>query len=375
VTKDSANEISPSPPTCQFSSSPFNAPHRRISVISPRKLVVENFPNRLSDCREKDDCFSLHLNGDDCCNNQIGDCEENESTSVHDFDRDCPAVVTSSHGRRRTSISISPGGYVHHADLNFPVPNFRGPRSPQLTIDVHSPVINEPGSAQNKVRIIEAFLSIVAWDLLSGCFHNFPPSYVDIPSSQANSQHVWSPGAEEEEEQANNVPPNAFLSAVKGALHGPMRRRSFKESESSGTESDPRKVKFCHTDTWEYLDEHSSMELDVLLNEEDSSISEGSIRELNDVDGLSRMLSWRSIVESPAEYASESCLDRNIWPERFKSFPFGMTTPVPLSLGGSCDVDEEDDEAFRNYEKSLQRDEVLLRKQLEIKLIRAARQA
>lgn len=162
VTKDSANEISPSPPTCQFSSSPFNAPHRRISVISPRKLVVENFPNRLSDCREKDDCFSLQLNGDDCCNNQIGDCEENESTSVHDFDRDCPAVVTSSHGRRRTSISISPGGYVHHADLNFPVPNFRGPRSPQLTIDVHSPVINEPGSAQNKVRIIEAFLSIVA---------------------------------------------------------------------------------------------------------------------------------------------------------------------------------------------------------------------
>lgn len=186
---------------------------------------------------------------------------------------------------------------------------------------------------------------------------------------------MWSPGGRQEGVEANSVLPNsnAFLSAVKGALHGPVRRRSFKEPESSGTESDPRRVQFCHTDTWEYLDEHSSMDLDVLLIEEDSCVSEGSIRDLNDVDGLSRMLSWRSIVESPAEYVAENCLDRNIWPERYKSFPFGISTPVPLSLGGSCDVDEEDDEAFRSYEKSLQRDDVLLRKQLEIKLVRATR--
>ena len=169
---------------------------------------------------------------------------------------------------------------------------------------------------------------------------------------------------------------SGIMSPVRGSLHGPVRRKSFKESDGSGTESDPRKVQFCHTDTWEYLEEHSSMDLDVLVNEDESSISDESLRDLNDVDGLSRMLSWRSIVESPAEYVrSESCMDRNVWPERFKSFPFGITTPVPLSLGGSCDVDEEDDEAFRSYEKSLQRDEVLLRKQLEIKLVRAARQA
>jgi hypothetical protein len=189
------------------------------------------------------------------------------------------------------------------------------------------------------------------------------------------ANHVWSPEGRQEGAETTNVLPNtdAFLSAVKGALHDPVRRRSFKEPEGGGTESDPRKVQFCHTDTWEYLDEHSSMELDVLLNEEDSSVSDGSIRDLNDVDGLSRMLSWRSIAESPAEYVAESCLDRNIWPERYKSFPFGISTPVPLSLGGSCDVDEEDDEAFRSYEKSLQRDDVLLRKQLEIKLVRATR--
>jgi hypothetical protein len=157
--KDPANEISPSPPSCQFSSSPFNAPHRRISVNSPRKLVVENFPNRLSDCREKDDHISLKLDGYDSNINHIGDCEENESSSVHEYDQECPVVESSSHGRRR--VPVSPGSYVHNADSMFPVPNFRGPTSPQLRIDVHSPITNDSGSAQKKVRIFKAFLTII----------------------------------------------------------------------------------------------------------------------------------------------------------------------------------------------------------------------
>jgi hypothetical protein len=153
--KDPESEISPSPPSCQFSSSPFNAPHRRISVNSPRKLVVENFPSRLSDFRERDDHFSLKLNGDDSYINHIGDCEENESSSVNEYDQECPVVESSSRGRRRASVPVSPRKYMHHADSKFPVPNFSS------GIDVHSLVINDPGSAQKKVRIIIAFLSII----------------------------------------------------------------------------------------------------------------------------------------------------------------------------------------------------------------------
>lgn len=174
VEKCPANGISPSPPTNQFSSSPFNAPHRRISVNSPRKLVIENFPNRLSDCREKEDYFSLQLQGDDRCISKIGDCEENESTSVHDFDQECAVVESSSHFRRRTSFTVSPGGNMQHADSKYP-------RSPPLRIDVHSPIIDEPGSAQEKVKIMRAFPSIVLF-----------MTYLLISAASTSSSHIVS---------------------------------------------------------------------------------------------------------------------------------------------------------------------------------------
>lgn len=88
----------------------------------------------------------------------IGDCAEDDSTSVHDSDQDCPVAECSAVKGRRTirspKAAASAGVYLRHTDSKFLFPKSREFISHQSTDDDRSILITESGSAQNKVRII-----------------------------------------------------------------------------------------------------------------------------------------------------------------------------------------------------------------------------
>ena len=128
-------------------------------------------------------------------------------------------------------------------------------------------------------------------------------------------------------------------------------------------------MQFGDTDTWEDINSR----LEVLTDgDEDIAVKDVSLQDQTDVDCLSRMLSWRSIIDSSAAVSDdgEAVMGRDQRMEGIVGYPFEASFTLPLSLGGSQHEDDEDDEAFRNYEKSLQRDYSLGRKQLEAKLMR-----
>lgn len=144
----------------------------------------------------------------------------------------------------------------------------------------------------------------------------------------------------------------------------------FKADDVSRNDAESRRVQFGDTDTWE--DMNSRLDVQIDGDENNIVVEDVSLQDQTDVDCLSRMLSWRNIIDSSVVVNddADAALSRDQRMGGIVGYPFEASFALPVSLGGSQHEDEEDDEAFRSYEKALQRDYSLGRKQLEAKLMR-----